>query len=203
MTVAAQAADDATRIPGLDFVAIDFETANRHRGSVCSVGLIRVRDGLIVKERHWLMRPPLTLGGGQFEARNITVHGITYPMVAQKPTFAQWHPHLVTGLAHDLLVAHNAAFDSDALRKASAAVNLQNPTNPWLCTVALSRTELPSLPSYKLPQVTAALRLPPFDHHDALADARACARVLIALVARDLSLLPRLPFPEHQHAAAS
>lgn len=198
-------ADDnanSTPIPGLNFVAIDFETANRHRGSACSVGLIRVRDGIIVKERHWLMRPPLTLGGGQFEARNITVHRITYPMVAQKPTFAQWHPHLVTGLADDLLVAHNAAFDSDVLRKASTAVNLPCPANPWLCTVTTCRSEMPGLPGYKLPEVTAALDLPAFDHHDALADARACARVLIALVARDPALLSRLPIPV-AHAVAS
>ena len=198
-------ADDITKptpIPGLDFVAIDFETANRHRGSACSVGLIRVRDGLIVKERHWLMRPPINLGGGQFEARNITVHGITYPMVSQQPTFAQWHPHLVAGLADDLLVAHNAAFDAAVLRQASAAVNLPCPPNPWLCTVATSRTELPGLAGYKLPEVTAALGLPAFDHHDALADARVSARVLIALVDRDPSLLPRLPIPA-AHAVAS
>ena len=193
---------DTAPIPGLDFVAIDFETANRHRGSACSVGLIRVRDGRIVKERHWLMRPPLSLGGGQFEARNITIHGITYPMVAQQPTFQQWHPHLVAGLADDLLVAHNAAFDSDVLRKASAAVSLDSPGNPWLCTVTTCRSELPGLPGYKLPEVTAALGLPPFDHHDALADARASARVLIALVARDPALLPRLPIPA-AHAVAS
>ena len=193
---------DPVPIPGLDFVAIDFETANRHRGSACSVGLIRVRAGLIVKERHWLMRPPLRLGGGQFEARNITVHGINYPMVAQKPTFGQYHPWLVSGLADDLLVAHNAAFDSDVLRKASEAVDLRSPDNPWVCTVALSRAEMKGLPGYKLPQVTEALGLPPFDHHDALADARACARVLIALVARDRSLMNRLPLPRLQAAAS-
>ena len=183
-------------------MAIDFETANRHRGSVCSVGLIRVRDGLIVKERHWLMRPPISRGGGQFEARNITVHGITYPMVAQQPTFQWRHPQLVTGLAQDLLVAHNAAFDSDALRKACAAVDLASPTNPWLCTLELSRSELLGLPAYKLPVVTEALGLPAFDHHEALADARACARVLIALVARDATLMNRLPRPSLQTTAS-
>lgn len=35
-------------IPGLDFVAVDVETANRKRGSVCSIGLARVRDGVII-----------------------------------------------------------------------------------------------------------------------------------------------------------
>jgi DNA polymerase III epsilon subunit-like protein len=34
----------------LDFTAIDFETANSYRGSPCSVGLVKVRDGQIVDE---------------------------------------------------------------------------------------------------------------------------------------------------------
>lgn len=192
---------DGSDIPGLDFVAVDFETANRHRGSACSVGLIRVRGGFIVKERYWLMKPPLTLGGGQFETRNILVHGITFPMVAKQPTFQQWHPYLLDGLADDLLVAHNASFDRDVLAKASAAVSLPGASNPWLCTRDLAKTAL-DLPSYRLPEVTEALGLPAFDHHDALADARACARVLIELVARDETLLSQLDV-RAAHAVAS
>jgi len=34
---------------GFDFTAIDFETANHHRGSPCAVGLARVRDGVVVE----------------------------------------------------------------------------------------------------------------------------------------------------------
>ncbi|HEY8295919.1 MAG TPA: exonuclease, partial [Micrococcaceae bacterium] len=43
---------------GLEFTAIDFETANGFRGSPCAVGLSKVREGRIVDEAFWLMRPP-------------------------------------------------------------------------------------------------------------------------------------------------
>jgi DNA polymerase-3 subunit epsilon len=39
----------------LDFTAIDFETANSYRGSPCSVGLVKVRDGQIVDESFTLI----------------------------------------------------------------------------------------------------------------------------------------------------
>ena len=40
-----------------DFVAIDFETANGSRSSVCSVGVVIVRDGEIVDKFYSLIRP--------------------------------------------------------------------------------------------------------------------------------------------------
>lgn len=40
-----------------DFVAIDFETANQHRSSVCSVGIVVVKDGEIVDSYYSLIRP--------------------------------------------------------------------------------------------------------------------------------------------------
>ena len=42
----------------LDFTAIDFETANSNSASACSVGLVKVRDGVVVDETGWLIRPP-------------------------------------------------------------------------------------------------------------------------------------------------
>ncbi|PPE86325.1 DNA polymerase III subunit epsilon, partial [Streptococcus agalactiae] len=46
-------------VPGLDFTAIDFETANGFRGSQCAVGAVRVRDGVMVDRAEWLIRPPV------------------------------------------------------------------------------------------------------------------------------------------------
>ena len=43
---------------GISFTAIDFETANSHRGSACAVGLVKVRDGHIVDTASWLIKPP-------------------------------------------------------------------------------------------------------------------------------------------------
>ena len=40
-----------------DFAAIDFETANGQRCSVCSVGIVIVRNGEIVDRFYSLIRP--------------------------------------------------------------------------------------------------------------------------------------------------
>ena len=67
----------------LDYCTIDFETANSYRGSPCAVGLVRVRDGVIVDERRWLIRPPS--GADWFDPFNVWVHGITAEMVKDAP----------------------------------------------------------------------------------------------------------------------
>ena len=171
-------------ISGLNFVALDFETANRKRGSICAVGLVRVRDGIIVKSRSWLMRPPAGVGGGIFEPVCVDVHGITPYMVAGQPTFAQRYPALIVGLADDLLVAHNAAFDRSVLNGACKAEGLPSPGNQWLCTVEESRRVLAGsgLANHKLPTVAAALGVDQIHHHDAGDDALVAARVHIELV---------------------
>ena len=70
----------------LDYTAIDFETANSYRGSPCSVGLVKVRDGRPVTERHLLIRPPEA--ADWFDAWNISIHGITSEMVAGSPRWS-------------------------------------------------------------------------------------------------------------------
>ena len=67
---------------GLNFCAIDFETANANRGSACAVGLARVVDGEIVATTHFLMRPPEEVDW--FDGFNVELHGITAEMVARE-----------------------------------------------------------------------------------------------------------------------
>ena len=42
---------------GINFIAIDFETATGKRASICEAGICVVRDGEIVETRSWLVRP--------------------------------------------------------------------------------------------------------------------------------------------------
>ena len=63
------------KIKGLDFVAIDFETAN-HLQMACQVGITIVVDGEIKETITKLIQPP----GNQFEAMFKGVHHITEEM---------------------------------------------------------------------------------------------------------------------------
>lgn len=138
----------------LNFTAIDFETANSYRGSPCSVGLVRVRDGQVVDERHWLIRPPV--GADWFDRWNTSIHGITADMVADAPRWSEVLPDIVSFIGDDVVVAHNAAFDTGVIRYACAVDNIEWPELKFLCTLVLARRAL-SLPSYRLPFVAGRL----------------------------------------------
>lgn len=173
--------------PGLDFIALDFETANPRRGSICQIGIARVVDGLVVSTRTWLVQPPKAeaAGSGRFDPRCIAVHGITADQVRDAPRFIDKYAALMRGLGDSLLVAHNAPFDRSALTQACEAEGLDAPKNQWLCTVEQARRLLMPprfvMPDHKLPSVAAALGVEVRNHHDAGEDARVAAELHIAM----------------------
>ncbi|PRA06136.1 DNA polymerase III subunit epsilon [Arthrobacter sp. MYb229] len=166
----------------LDFTAIDFETANSFRGSPCAVGLIRVRDGEITEQCHWLIRPPEA--ADWFDPWNMNIHGITPEMVAEAPRWKEVLPHIVDFVGADTLVAHNAAFDTGVIRYACAADDIQWPAFDFLCTLVAARKAL-ALPSYRLPYVAASLGFSLENHHDAHADAEAVVKIVNQLAQRE------------------
>ena len=164
----------------LNFTAIDFETANSYRGSPCSVGLVRVRDGKAVETRHWLIRPPVD--ADWFDPWNIAIHGITPQMVSDAPRWRDVLPAIVDFIGTDVVIAHNAGFDTGVVRYACAVDNIEWPEMRFLCTMVLARHAL-SLPSYRLPYVVESLGSTLEKHHDALADALAVVDVVTGLCA--------------------
>lgn len=160
----------------LDFTAIDFETANSSPASACSVGLVRVRGGEVVATTGWLIRPPA--GHDAFQEWNVRIHGIRPADVVGAPTWAQQLDALTRFAGSDVLVAHNAGFDLNVLRRACEATDLDAPPYRSLCSLAVARKTY-RLESYRLPKAAEAAGFGEFPHHDALADARACAQIVI------------------------
>ncbi len=155
------------------FVAIDFETADYGLDSACAVALVRVENDQIVAKTHAFIRPP--------RARfNFTyIHGITWERVKTEPTFGEIWPTMAEYLhGVDHFVAHNAPFDKGVLQACCMVSGLVMPALPFRCTVKLARQTW-KLPSNKLNLVCAHLQIP-LNHHDALSDAEACARIVLA-----------------------
>jgi len=140
---------------------------------------VRVRDGQIVEERHWLIRPPEK--AETFDSWNVAIHGITAEQVANAPRWRDILPDIVRFVGNDVLVAHNAAFDTGVIRYACAIDEIETPEITFLCTLVAVRKAL-QLPSYRLPFVVESLGLSLDNHHDALSDARAVAQLLPKLV---------------------
>ncbi|MFK0001240.1 exonuclease domain-containing protein [Paenarthrobacter sp. NPDC090522] len=166
----------------LDFTAIDFETANGFRGSPCSVGLSKVRGGVVVEEASWLMRPPEN--HDHFEFHNTRIHGIRAEDVAGKPRFGELFPEIGAFIGNDVLAAHNAAFDLGVIRSGLEVSGLPGPAYEYVCTVMLSR-RCYSLVSNSLPYAAEEAGVPLVNHHDATEDARACAGILIDIARRN------------------
>lgn len=166
----------------LNYTAIDFETANSYRGSPCAVGLVKVRDGVPVDERHWLIRPPEAVD--RFDGFNVALHGITPEMVADAPRWNLVLPAILDYIGDDVVVAHNAGFDIGVIRYACAVDNITWPEMKFLCTLVLARRAF-SLPSYRLPFVTEQCGFTMDNHHDPLADARAVVGIVRHMTQRE------------------
>lgn len=165
----------------LNFTAIDFETANSSGASACSVGLVKVRDGVIVDKAYWLIQPPP--GHDTFQEWNIKIHGIRPTDVVGADTWAQQLPRLVAFAAGDHLVAHNASFDLGVIKTASTATGQAIPDFNYVCSLQVARRTY-HLDSYRLPVAALAAGFEDFAHHNAVADAEACAAIIIHAAAQ-------------------
>ncbi len=157
-----------------DWLAFDIETANESRGSICSIGVALVTDGTVVAAGSQLIDPQC-----EFDWYNSEIHGLDARSVRGAPTFAQFWPQLYGLLNNNRLVAHYASFDIGGLRQAVAANGLAGPTVEVMCSWRLSKRAWPEMASYSLGWVAPALGIE-FDHHEAGADAEACARIVLA-----------------------
>ena len=163
------------RVP-LNFTAIDFETANNHAASACSVGLVKVRDGRVVDRVGWLIRPPFGFDG--MNEWNTRIHGITADDIVDAPLWADQVDDLLDFVNGDTLAAHNAGFDMGVLSAAQRASALEVPSLSYVCSLRVARKTY-HLDSYRLPVAAMAAGLEDFAHHDALADAEACAAIIV------------------------
>ncbi len=159
----------------MNFLAIDFETADYQPDSACAVGLVRVESGRIIKTQSHLIRPP------RRHIHFTYVHGITWEDVEDQPTFAgvwQEIEPLLEGI--DFLVAHNASFDKGVLEACCYKAGIEMPPIPFKCTMKLAR-QVWNLRPTNLPAVCRHFRIP-LNHHDATSDSEACAKIMIEVL---------------------
>lgn len=156
-----------------DFVAIDFEAADAY--IPCSLGIAVVNDSEIVERRHWLIKP-ICYPYFHFYAQKI--HGIHKEDVMKEPGFDVLWKEIKPYLEGRTIVAHNASFDINVLRKTLKHYGIPKPEGRYLCTYQISRLVWPSLPKYSLDYLCEREGYV-FEHHKADADAEACAVLLL------------------------
>ena len=161
-----------------DFAAIDFETANQCRSSVCSVGIVIVKNGEITDKLYSLIYPR----PDYFSYWNTQVHGLTMLDVENAPAFPAVWQKIAPRLAGLPLVAHNSPFDEGCLKAVFEAYRMDYPGYEFHCTCRASRKALRGLlPNHQLQTVAAYCGYDLSKHHHALADAEACAAIALKI----------------------
>ena len=158
----------------IDFTALDFETAQGKRWSVCQVGIVRVENAIITNEISILVQPPDNYYWENF----IAIHGITPEITAKALTFDKiWH-RIEPFINDRNVVAHNGfAFDFPVLEQTLHFYHVPIPTFKKHCTYCLYKSNLANLcEKYAIP----------LQHHDALSDARACALLFLKSFEKNL-----------------
>ena len=162
-----------------DFAAIDFETANRHASSVCSVGVVIVRDGEIKEKIYRLIHPV----PNYYSDGNVLVHGLTREDTDSADTFPEVWAEIAPKIDGLPLVAHFSRFDEGCLKAAFARFEMTYPGYRFYCTCNGSRRYFgKTLPNHKLPTVAARCGYDLSNHHHALADAEACAAIAMSIL---------------------
>lgn len=158
----------------MDFVAIDLETANSDRSSICALGMVKVKDNEIVETYYTLINPETC-----FDGFNVMIHGIEEKDVVDSPTFENIYNDITSFTNGYNLVAHSTRFDMYAITDCMIKYNLPIWTNNYFCSQRISEVLRRDLASYRLNDLVNQLGLDTFEHHNALEDAKASARILI------------------------
>lgn len=150
----------------MTFTAIDFETAQGYRWSICQIGIVRVENGVVKETFNQLVQPP----DNYYWSRFTEIHGIDARQTKHAPTFDKVWPAIQHYIEGQAVVAHNAVFDVGCLEQTLSYYSLPLPSFQKHCTYQLYGDNLKSLcGTYKIA----------LNHHDALSDALACAQLFL------------------------
>jgi DNA polymerase-3 subunit epsilon len=163
----------------MQFIAVDVETANHNRATICQIGLAHFQDGRMVNAWDQLINPEAA-----FDACNVQLHGIDSVKVRGHPTYRDVAGAINKFLDGNFVVAHNASFDREAIHKASIKYRVAPPNCRWLDSMKICGGSLAD----NCEQYGVELKR----HHHAGYDAKACGEIFLAaarrrrLVDRDL-----------------
>jgi DNA polymerase-3 subunit epsilon len=163
----------------LNFIALDFETANPKRGSVIQLGIARILDGVVTKTATTFVTPPPGLQ--RFDYHTTKVHGIKAQDVYGAPTWPEILERIIKFSGDLPLVGHNVSVERSVIVQASEAHGIVPPEFRYFCTLKVARQVYVNEPSHSLGKLSASLGMPSFEHHDAGADAVASANLLLKM----------------------
>lgn len=167
----------------LDFIVIDFETANFDRYSAIEVGLVRYVGGKAVDSMEALIKPPSNYFITEWTEK---IHHLSYDDVKDCPTFDEvWSKQVMPFINKTPklpLVAHNAMFDMSVIRGSCEYYGMDIPNIKYFDSLKIAKKVWPE-DSHKLTDLGAKFNIE-YNAHDALEDSYTCGKII--LIAADL-----------------
>jgi len=151
-----------------NFTAFDVETATPLSNSICQIGIVKVHNSIMTEKFMFLVQPP----ENQYEYYNIKVHAIQPSMTSIAPTFDKIWTKIRHLFEETTVVAHNASFDIDKLLGTLRFYGIETPSFEVCCTMCLNNHQ-------GLKDACLENKIELLHHHDALADAEACAKLFL------------------------
>ena len=161
----------------MDFIAIDVETANADMSSICQIGLVYFKEGVLCKEWKSYVDPE-----DFFDGINISIHGIDESTVQGAPQLPEIADILYRFLDDKITVCHTH-FDRVSIRKAFDKYGIRHPENIWLDSARVARRVWKEFAwkGYGLHNICETLGYK-FKHHDALEDAKAAGYIMLTAI---------------------
>lgn len=163
----------------MDFIAFDLETTGILPGidRIVEIGAVRFVNGQPESIFSTLVNPLIPIP----EAAS-RVNGITNDMVKDKPFIEQLLEPLAEFCGHNVLVAHNAAFDTQFLTADIKKYETPAPKGIILDSYPMAKKVFPGLPNYKLGTLVQHLNIPSGQFHRAEEDASYCGILLLKMI---------------------
>lgn len=148
-----------------DYISVDIENPNARGNSICSIGIIIVKDNKIIDKKYSLINPE-----DRFDMNNSKITGLTYADVKDAPTFKEYWKSIEDLFENNIIVGHNITYDLTVISKALERYDIDVPVFNYYCTLKLSRKYI-NTNGYSLNSLCDLLKINLDNHHNALEDA--------------------------------
>lgn len=148
-----------------DYICVDIENPNTRGNSICSIGIIIVKDNKIIDKKYSLINPE-----DRFDINNSKITGLTYADVKDAPTFKEYWKSIEDLFKNNIIVGHNITYDLSVISKALERYDIDAPVFNYYCTLKLSRKYI-NTNSYSLNSLCDLLKINLDNHHNSLEDA--------------------------------
>lgn len=173
-----------------EFITVfDIEVLNMDPASVCSIGIVQLRNMKVYKEYYSLIRP----ADLSFDKYRYDVHHISPKMLVNQKSFLEVWEDIKPFFENQIVVSHDIQSDMSSIRAALKKNRIPFPRMWMSCTNVLAHLVEPDLKKYNVTDLCSHYHIQ-IDHpHHALYDAKAAAEILHKLILKsDASSLAEL-----------